>query len=97
MKLFSNISLALVAAVLSSTALTSHAQSVVNGEINSNTKIETAIAAAFKDSHAQNGGVGINKEKLMVFDTLVDTSYLLGGKYILAQKGKKDYFLLIAK
>ncbi|GAP71867.1 tyrosyl-tRNA synthetase [Candidatus Symbiothrix dinenymphae] len=45
----------------------------------------------------QNGGVSINKEKLAAFDTLIDTSYLLGGKYILGQKGKKNYFLLIAK
>ena len=45
----------------------------------------------------QNGGVSINKEKLTIFDALMDASYLLGGKYILAQKGKKDYFLLIAK
>ncbi|GHT55262.1 tyrosine--tRNA ligase [Bacteroidia bacterium] len=45
----------------------------------------------------QNGGVSINKEKLAEFDTLIDTSYLLGGKYILVQKGKKNYFLLIAK
>ena len=45
----------------------------------------------------QNGGVSINKEKLTTFDALMDASYLLGGKYILAQKGKKDYFLLIAK
>jgi tyrosyl-tRNA synthetase len=45
----------------------------------------------------QNGGVSINKEKLTTFDAWMDASYLLGGKYILAQKGKKDYFLLIAK
>ncbi|MDR0541458.1 MAG: tyrosine--tRNA ligase [Dysgonamonadaceae bacterium] len=45
----------------------------------------------------QNGGVSVNKEKLTVFDALIDTSCLLGGKYLLAQKGKKDYFLLIAK
>jgi len=45
----------------------------------------------------QNGGVSINKEKLTVFDALIDISYLLGEKYILAQKGKKDYFLLIVK
>jgi tyrosyl-tRNA synthetase len=44
----------------------------------------------------QNGGVGINKEKLTTFDALMDASHLLGGKYLLAQKGKKDYFLLIA-
>jgi tyrosyl-tRNA synthetase len=45
----------------------------------------------------QSGGVGINKEKLPDFDTLIDTSYLLGDKYILVQKGKKNYFLLLAK
>ncbi|MCC8146516.1 MAG: tyrosine--tRNA ligase [Bacteroidales bacterium] len=45
----------------------------------------------------QSGGVSINKEKLPVFDTLIDSSYLLGDKYILVQKGKKNYFLLIAK
>jgi tyrosyl-tRNA synthetase len=45
----------------------------------------------------QNGGVSINKEKLTAFDALIDASSLLGGKYLLAQKGKKDYFLLIAQ
>ena len=45
----------------------------------------------------QSGGVSINKEKLPAFDALIDASYLLGDKYILVQKGKKNYFLLIAK
>jgi tyrosyl-tRNA synthetase len=45
----------------------------------------------------QSGGVSINKEKLAAFDVVVDASYLLGDKYILVQKGKKNYFLLIAK
>jgi tyrosyl-tRNA synthetase len=45
----------------------------------------------------QNGGISINKEKLPAFDTFINTSYLIGGKYILIQKGKKNYFLLIAK
>ena len=45
----------------------------------------------------QSGGVSINKEKLPAFDTLIDSSSLLGDKYILVQKGKKNYFLLIAK
>jgi tyrosyl-tRNA synthetase len=44
----------------------------------------------------QSGGVSVNKEKLPTFDTLIDFSYLLGKKYILVQKGKKNYFLLIA-
>ncbi|MBO5819548.1 MAG: tyrosine--tRNA ligase [Bacteroidales bacterium] len=46
---------------------------------------------------AQGGGVAINKEKLAAFDTIIDEKALLNGKYILAQRGKKNYFLLIAK
>lgn len=45
----------------------------------------------------QGGGVAVNKEKLSDFDTTIDASYLLNNKYILVQKGKKNYFLLIAK
>jgi tyrosyl-tRNA synthetase len=44
----------------------------------------------------QAGGVMINKEKLESFDTVVDATSLIGGKYLLAQRGKKNYFLLIA-
>lgn len=45
----------------------------------------------------QAGGVMINKVKLENFEELIDASYLINQKYILAQKGKKNYFLLIAK
>lgn len=45
----------------------------------------------------QAGGVMINKNKLDNTDEQIDLSYLIGGKYILAQKGKKNYYLLIAK
>ncbi|MCL1937355.1 MAG: tyrosine--tRNA ligase [Candidatus Azobacteroides sp.] len=45
----------------------------------------------------QSGGVSVNKEKLSNFDALIDPSYLLGDKYLLVQKGKKNYFLLTAK
>jgi tyrosyl-tRNA synthetase len=45
----------------------------------------------------QSGGVSVNKEKLATPDTLINTSYLLGNKYLLVQKGKKNYFLLIVK
>lgn len=46
---------------------------------------------------AQGGGVSINKEKLSTFDQQIDSSYLLNDKYILVQKGKKNYFLLLVK
>lgn len=43
------------------------------------------------------GGVSINKEKITDIELIIDKSFLLNNKYILAQKGKKNYFLLIAK
>lgn len=45
----------------------------------------------------QNGGLSINKEKVTSFDLLVEKEMLLNGKYILVQKGKKNYYLLIVK
>ena len=45
----------------------------------------------------QGGGVMINKEKLSTFDQLIDDSYLLAGKYLIVQEGKKNYYLVIAK
>ncbi len=45
----------------------------------------------------QGGGVSINKEKLAAFDQVITSADLLNDKYILVQKGKKNYFLLIAK
>lgn len=45
----------------------------------------------------QAGGVMVNKQKLENFDEIIDSSYLIANKYIIAQKGKKSYFLLIAK
>ena len=45
----------------------------------------------------QGGGVSINKEKLTAPDTKIDGSYLLNNKYIIVQRGKKNYYLLIAK
>ncbi len=45
----------------------------------------------------QSGGVSLNKEKLENQDQLVEISNLLNGKYILAQKGKKNYYLLIVE
>lgn len=45
----------------------------------------------------QSGGVSINKEKLAEFDMTITTSALLNDKYLLVQRGKKNYYLLIAK
>jgi tyrosyl-tRNA synthetase len=45
----------------------------------------------------QAGGVSVNKEKVTSVDTIYDTKNLINGKYIVAQKGKKNYFLIIAE
>ena len=45
----------------------------------------------------QGGGVSLNKEKLAAFDQEITTADLLDGKYLLVQRGKKNYFLIIAK
>ncbi len=42
----------------------------------------------------QGGGVSINRKKVEEVDTTINTSYLLHDKYILAQKGKKNYYLV---
>ena len=44
----------------------------------------------------QQGGVSINKEKLTDPNATIGADALLDGKYIIAQKGKKQYFLIIA-
>ena len=45
----------------------------------------------------QGGGVSLNKEKLEAFDREITADDLLDGKYLLAQKGKKNYYLLIVR
>ena len=45
----------------------------------------------------KGNGLGINKEKVSDQELIIDSSYLIGGKYLLIQKGKKNYFLLIAE
>ena len=45
----------------------------------------------------QNGGVSINREKVPDVQMTVDSTKLLHGKYILLQKGKKHYYLLMAE
>lgn len=43
----------------------------------------------------QGNGLSINKEKVANADLIIDNSYLISNKYILAQKGKKNYSLII--
>ncbi|MDD3405323.1 MAG: tyrosine--tRNA ligase [Sphingobacteriia bacterium] len=45
----------------------------------------------------QSNGFSMNKEKLTDTETPIDTRSLLNGKYILFQKGKKNYYLVVMK
>ena len=45
----------------------------------------------------QGGGVSLNKEKLSAFDQVITNEDLIDGKYLLVQKGKKNYSLVIVK
>jgi tyrosyl-tRNA synthetase len=45
----------------------------------------------------QGGGISINKEKVEDVNASVSSKYLLNNRYVLAQKGKKNYFLIVAK
>jgi len=45
----------------------------------------------------QAGGFSVNKEKWTDVEGVVDASFLLNGRYLLGQKGKKNYFLLVVR
>lgn len=45
----------------------------------------------------KGGGVSLNKSKIDNEDIKIDTSKLLNNKYLLAQKGKKNYFVITVK
>lgn len=45
----------------------------------------------------QGGGVSVNKEKVTDPNAMVSADMLLDGKYILVQRGKKNFYLLIAE
>lgn len=45
----------------------------------------------------QGGGVSINRKKIESVELKVDSSFLLHQRYILIQKGKKNYFLITVK
>jgi len=45
----------------------------------------------------QGNGMSINKEKISDTELIINSKFLIGDKYILAQKGKKNYSLIIAE
>ena len=42
----------------------------------------------------QNNGFSVNKEKFTDFGGQLTEADIIDGKYILAQKGKKDYYII---
>lgn len=60
-----------------------------------NTSVFTSKGEAKK--MLQGGGVSVNREKMNDLDFTVDQNNLINGKYIIAQRGKKNYFLIIAE
>ena len=62
----------------------------------------TSAAAVFASKGemrklVQAGGVSVNKEKLTAFDRNITAEDLIDGKYLLVQRGKKNYYLIIVK
>jgi tyrosyl-tRNA synthetase len=45
----------------------------------------------------QGGGVSINRKKVESIELKVTAAFLLHDRYILIQKGKKNYFLITVK
>jgi tyrosyl-tRNA synthetase len=45
----------------------------------------------------QGGGVSVNKEKITDATQVFNTEHLINGKFIVVQKGRRNYFLLIAE
>lgn len=44
----------------------------------------------------KGGGLSFNKEKIDDSESIINASYLLNNKYLLIQKGKKNYFIISA-
>jgi tyrosyl-tRNA synthetase len=45
----------------------------------------------------QGGGVAVNRQKVTSDGQVFTTEYLVNGKFLVAQRGKKNYFLIIAE
>jgi tyrosyl-tRNA synthetase len=60
---------------------------------------ETGIMSSKGEARkmVQNGGISINRKKIENSQFVVDTGLLLHDKYILVQKGKKNFYLIEAK
>ncbi len=73
---------------------------VSKADFEANGKAVDVLAKGFGISNGdfrklvQGGGIAVNKTKLNAFDQVLTADDLLFGKYLIAQKGKKNYFLV---
>ncbi len=73
---------------------------VAKADFEANGKAVDVLAKGFGISNgefrklAQGGGIAVNKQKLSAFDQQFTAADLLYGKYLVAQKGKKNYYLV---
>ena len=73
---------------------------VSKADFEANGKAVDVLAKGFGISNGdfrklvQGGGIAVNKTKLTAFDQVLTADDLLFGKYLIAQKGKKNYFLV---
>ncbi len=61
--------------------------------------VHTAVFASKGEAKKmiQGGGASINKEKITSADDVYNSANLINGKYLVAQKGRRNYFLIIAE
>ena len=61
--------------------------------------VETAVFPSKGEARKmiQGNGVSINKDKFTDPAGVIGEEHIIDGKYVLAQKGKKDYFIIIVK
>lgn len=75
---------------------------IVGGETRLADLLTEPMAAVFPSKGefrkmVQGGGVSVNKEKVTDANAIASADMLLDNKYILIQRGKKNFFLLIAE
>ena len=61
--------------------------------------VETGVFSSKGEARKmiQGNGLSINKDKYTDPNGTITSQHLLNGRYILVQRGKKNYFLIIAR
>lgn len=72
---------------------------LVNNKIDATSLVaeSTGVSKSEAKKLIQGGGISMNKIKIELPDTIIEKFYLTNEKYIVVQKGKKNYYLVIAE